>query len=196
MSPALIDQVSTYVISLFNDYGGSDLLYHNLKHTTFVVKKSKEIAHHYSLSENENFILSTAAWFHDTGQLFHYGRDHEAESVIVMKKYLADKQIDSSIIGSIENCILATKMPHKPKSFLEEIICDADTFNLGTQDFLITDSLLKRECELKENKTIDDWDIKTLSLLEHHKYFTTYCRQLLNQGKQENINIIRSRLNL
>ena len=196
MHPALVRQVSAYVIDLFNNYSEQDLPYHNLHHTMFVVKKCEEMGYHYSLSEDENFILGTAAWFHDTGQLFHYGKHHEEESAAIMKKYMDDINPGSSIINSIENCILATKMPPDPKSFLEAIICDADTFNLGTDDFLKTDSLLKRECELKEKKAIDDWDIKTLALLEHHKFFTSYCRRLLNKKKQDNINIIRSKLNL
>lgn len=193
---ALKEQISVYVTRLFLDNQNPTLLYHNLTHTESVVKRSAEIAAYYSIHEVSLFALVTAAWFHDTGQLFKYGKDHETESVSIMNNFLKGKNVEASLIHTIEGCILATRMPHEPKSFLEEIICAADTFNLGTDSFLETDQLLREECELKEEKKIDDWDLKTLKLLESHKYFTSYCQQMLNKGKQKNIKMIRSKLNL
>lgn len=38
-----------------------------------------------------------------------------------------NKSRREKIIDAIAGCILATKAPQKPKSLLEEIICDADT---------------------------------------------------------------------
>jgi HD superfamily phosphodiesterase len=52
------------------------LLYHNIEHTEFVVQKTYEIASNYSFDEKEIFILSAAAWFHDTGQLFGEPKQH------------------------------------------------------------------------------------------------------------------------
>jgi hypothetical protein len=37
----------------------------------------------------------------------------------------------------------------------------------------------------------NDWDIHTLAFLRKHKYFTTYCQELLNQGKIKNIDILQ-----
>ncbi len=39
-----------------------------------------------------------------------------------------------------------------------------------------------------------EWDIKTLEFLENHKYYTSYCIELLTKGKQENIERLRSKL--
>jgi hypothetical protein len=44
----------------------------------------------------------------------------------------------------LESCICATKLPQRPKSLLEEIVCDADKYNLGTENFLKSDELLKK----------------------------------------------------
>lgn len=190
----LINEVAAYVTDLFNHNTQSYLLYHNLEHTKFVIGKAEEIGYHYSLTSNEMSILVIAAWFHDTGQLFNYGKNHEIKSVALMKEFFSKKEIGYSTINVIEKCILATKMPHHPNSLLEEIICDADTYNLGTEDFPVTDDLLKKECEIKEHKKIYDWNTNTLKFLEYHKYFTSYCQQLLNGRKQENINIFSSKL--
>ena len=186
----LIEEISAHVISLFNQYRANDLMYHNLEHTKTVVKRTSEIAANYHLSDTELFILSAGAWFHDTGQLVGGTKFHEDRSVIIMKKFLGTKGIAKEIVDKIESCICATKLPQRPKSLLEEIICDADTYNLGTEAFLKTDELLKKEFELR-NMPIDNWEEKTLELLLSHKYFTPYCQVLLNKGKEENIDLMR-----
>ena len=189
----LIEKISAHVIRLFNQYQSNELMYHNLEHTKTVVKRTSEIATNYNLSDTELFILSAGAWFHDTGQLVGSTKLHEDRSVLIMKKFLEPKGIAKEIMDKIENCICATKLPQRPKSLLEEIVCDADTYNLGTEDFLKTDELLKKEFELR-NMPIDNWEEKTLNLLLSHKYFTSYCQVLLNKGREENIDLVRSYL--
>jgi predicted metal-dependent HD superfamily phosphohydrolase len=189
----LIENISKHVISLFNQYKSNDLIYHNLNHTETVVKRTSELAANYSLSDKELFILSAAAWFHDIGQLEGSTKFHEDRSVIIMKKFLEGTGLADEIMDKIENCICATKLPQNPKSLLEEIVCDADTYNLGTDAFLKTDELLKKEFQLR-NMPIDNWEEKTLDLLLNHKYFTSYCHALLNKGREKNIDLVRYRL--
>ncbi|MEJ7823347.1 MAG: HD domain-containing protein [Chitinophagaceae bacterium] len=188
----LLEQVAMHVIALYKQYQTPFLLYHNLEHTEFVVSRTDEIAANYSLCETELFILSTAAWFHDTGQLFGMPEQHEERSVSIMQNFLETKIIEKEIIDTIKGCILATKLSQNPTSLLEEIICDADTYNLGTEDFFKTDRLLKKEFELRNNASPDNWDKQTLELLEKHKYFTSCCRAKLEKGKQKNIEKVRS----
>lgn len=66
----LVEQVAIHVIELYKQYQTPVLLYHNLEHTQNVVMRTDEIASNYSLNKTELCILSVAAWFHDTGQLF------------------------------------------------------------------------------------------------------------------------------
>ena len=189
----LIEKISAHVIRLFNQYQSNELMYHNLEHTKTVVKRTFEIATNYHLSDTELFILSAGAWFHDTGQLVGSTKLHEDRSVFIMKKFFAPKGIAKEIMDKIESCICATKLSQQPRSLLEEIVCDADTYNLGTEDFLKTDELLKKEFELR-NMPVDNWEENTLNLLLHHKYFTSYCQVLLNKGREENIDLVRSYL--
>ena len=189
----LIEEISTEVISLFNHSQVNILMYHNVEHTKSVVKRTSEIAANYDLNDTELFILSAAAWFHDTGQLIGGTNLHEDRSVILMKKFLETKGIVKEIMDKIESCICATKLPQNPKSLLEEIICDADTYNLGTEAFIKTDELLKKEFELR-NMSIDNWEEKTLGLLLSHHYFTPYCQALLNKGREKNIDLVRYRV--
>lgn len=190
----LTQLIGEYVKGLYKQNHNPDLFYHNLEHTENVVQRSLEIAANYSLTEKELFIILAAAWFHDTGQLFGEPKDHEERSVTIMRDYLQAKKVKKATIDSIQGCILATKLPQQPKTLLEEIICDADTFNLGTKEFIETDKLLKKEFKVRKNVAIDNWEKMTLNLLKKHTFFTSYCRDLLEKGKQKNIEIMRFHL--
>ena len=189
----LAEKTGTYVKRLFNQYQANDLKYHNLEHTKSVIKRTLEIAANYSLRETELFILSAAAWFHDTGHLVGGPELHEDRSVIIMQSFLEGNEVAKDIIDKVEGCICATKLPQQPKSLLEEIVCDADTYKLGTKDFFKADKLLKKEFLLR-GIPVDNWEEKTLEFLLSHKFFTPYCQVLLNKGREENINLVRSLL--
>lgn len=185
--------IQLYIKCLFNQYKIDCLLYHNSAHTRFVVEKTEEIAAIYSLDEPDFFIVSASAWFHDTGHLNGGVKFHEDRSVMIMKSYFEGTEVPNSVLDKIESCICATKFPSKPKSLLEEILCDADTYNLGTDAFIKTDDLLKRELEHR-NIATDNWIEKTLQLLLTHKYFTPYCNKVLKTGKEKNIALLERQL--
>ncbi len=111
-----------------------------------------------------------------------------------MKDYLGKKVNDTKITDAIVGCIMATKIPQGPETLLEKIICDADTYHLGTKDFIDTDSSVKKELQSRINLSLDDWDSKTLNMLIKHTYFTSYCQEQLSKGKQENIAIVLKRM--
>ncbi|GEO12083.1 hypothetical protein [Segetibacter aerophilus] len=110
-----------------------------------------------------------------------------------MKEFFEAKEVLGSVLNKIESCICATKFPHKPKTLLEEILCDADTYNLGTEDFIRTDKLLKEELGNRKVLT-DNWIEKTKQLLLTHKYFTSYCINKLSRGKEKTIQLLKNQL--
>lgn len=95
--------------------------------------------------------------------------------------------MDETTINQIAACIMSTKLPSNPENLLQMILCDADTYHLGTEEFWQSDSAIKKEFEMMMGTIIDDWDKKTLSFLNGHQYFTGYCKNLLTKGKMENI---------
>lgn len=179
--------IKEHVEQLFNTYTKPWLLYHNLAHTQQVVQHAEEIAAYYLLEEDILFVLLAAAWFHDTGQLLGDMATHEESGVQIMRSYLSDQQVDEKIQDEIAQCILATKMPVKPVTLIEKILCDADTYHLGTQDFIIMDKLVWQELELRLARTFDKHAEHTLHFLEAHTFYTAYCQQLLNEGKHQNM---------
>ncbi len=58
-------ETEQHVTGLFKEHQSPKLLYHNLEHTLYVVNRTKEIAEHYPLSEQETLVLFMSAWFHD-----------------------------------------------------------------------------------------------------------------------------------
>ena len=188
----LIPESAEYVRKVFLQYQTEDLVYHNLHHTESIVNLVHEIAKHYSLNENELFILTISAWFHDIGHLFDYAGLHEEKGVCIMREYCTKKEIERSVIISIESCIHSTKLPQNPKNLIEEIMCDADLYHLGTEDFLKTNESVRKELELRYKTNIGDtkWAKSAIEFLQNHQYFTTYCQQRLSEGQAKNIQLL------
>lgn len=189
-------QVQNFASNFFAKHEKKVLVYHNFQHTKYVVNKTIEIAAHYKISDEDLFILCTAAWFHDVGYLVADPKNHEAKSVEVFKKFAAQLNLTEKLITDISNCILATKVPRDPKNLNEEIICDADTFNLGTKEFVETNKLIFKEVQDLRNGKVSklDFDQGTLRFLKQHKFYTSYCNLLLLNGKRLNIKILTSQL--
>ena len=192
-SEKLTNQIAVYVTGLFERYQTPILQYHNLAHTKDVVARANEIAANCALNETELFIVVAASWFHDCGHLFGPAVGHEKRSALIMRKYLTEKGVEENILYEIEQCIFTTKFPYDPKSLLAQIVCDADSYHLGTDEFFFTNELVKKEFQLRNNYLPLDWDESTLSFLTHHNYFTIYCNTLLEEGKQNNIAFIREK---
>jgi predicted metal-dependent HD superfamily phosphohydrolase len=188
--PSLTEEVKQHVATIFLSNLNSGYVYHDLEHTESVIKHVTEIAEHYKLSEQEIFILTTAAWFHDAGYFKGGRQDHESRSAQMAESFLKGHEVsDDDLIRSIKNCIIATQFPQSPKNFLEQIICDADLFHLGTDEFFERNKLIHKEVEITQEKKIGkkEWRKLTISLLERHNYFTDYCRSILEKKKQRNL---------
>jgi predicted metal-dependent HD superfamily phosphohydrolase len=194
MDNKLYKKIEDYITDLFIQNQTPALVFHNLEHTQNVVKRSQEIAGHYKVSENEMLILFAAAWFHDTGHLFTEPAKHEEKSVDIMKKFMKEHVEEEETIKKIEDCILATKAPRNPKNLLEEIICDADTYHLGTKDFKKNNSLVFEEFKLRLGEAnLVQFNEGTIKMLEDHRFYTTYCKELLDKTKKKNLKKLKKK---
>ncbi|GAC1591671.1 MAG: hypothetical protein NVS3B19_12850 [Ginsengibacter sp.] len=188
-------KIEKYVMDLFHKLEDPTLAFHNMKHTQQVVTRTKEIAAHYNVGEKEMFILYAAAWFHDTGHLITEPKKHEDMSVEIMKKYMNEHAVDNETTEQIAQCILATKAPRNPTTLLQEILCDADTYHLGTMEFKNTNKRAMEEQKLKSgNLDKHEFNTGTLDMLEKHKFYTDYCKQLLEGDKEKNMKKIKKKL--
>ena len=108
-------------------------------------------------------------------------------------EFLQHESLSPELIGMFQNTIKATKMPQNPVTQIEKILCDADLFHLGTEEFETTDKQVKEETELRINQLIsnDVWSDISMKLMEIHHYHTDFCQNLLQVGKQENLEKLR-----
>ena len=192
---ALYRKTEQFVTNLFREKNRPELFYHNLDHTKKVVSKTQEIAGNYSLSEDEMKALFVAAWFHDTGYLVGPAADHEDRGVELMQDFLRSQEVSEEIISKAEGCIMATKSPRQPTTLIEEILCDADTYNLGSKDFTESNKHVWAELKALGNgpATRREYDEATYNLMEEHRFFTGYAKELLKKGKNKNMKKIQKR---
>jgi HD superfamily phosphodiesterase len=184
-------EVEQAVAAMFAQYTPVYLVYHNINHTRSVVAHTIEIAANYDLNEEDRFVLLAAAWFHDTGQIFTTPEWHEEESVRVANIFFYEQaSVPINLITAIDHCILATKMPQRPHTLIEEILCDADLYHLGTEAFMTIDKLVKEESKLR-GLPVDTWDQGTIKLMLAHHFHTTYCREKLTPGKEKNLLLLK-----
>lgn len=192
----IIEAAETYVAKQYQDRPHPNLVYHNLEHTKLVVAAAQQIAAHYRLADNDLLIVCVACWFHDLGYLMGETKMHEEKGAEMARVFLNVQQIPEDIQQQVAGCIMATKMPQNPKNLLEEIVCDADLFHLGTKDFRDRSRLMRQEFELTSGREISgaEWNAGSLRLQETHHFFTAYCKALLQQQKEDNIVKLKSKL--
>lgn len=191
----LLEKVSEYALDYFKTQNSKSFIYHNKKHTEDVVNKTTEIANHYQVNPHDLAMVCSAAWFHDLGYFIDPDH-HESQSALLAESFLRAKEVDESDILIIKNCIMATHMPQSPNSLLEKIICDADLYHLGTDDFLKKDKAMQQEYNDFHHPHLNksEWRQKSIVFLQKHQYHTDYCQQLLDSSKQKNIEILKSKV--
>ncbi len=191
----LLELAEKEITKLFQKAGTSLLVYHNLSHTRSVVTHASEMAKFYAMSDQDFFIVVTAAWFHDAGYLDGPLEEHEVRSARLARVFLERNQVDEGIISRVSQCILSTRLPQSPKNLAEEIVCDADLFHLGLPGFVELNKKMKKERELFTNDRIpkSEWRKATLRLMESHHYHTGYAKNRLDHVKQENMQRLKEK---
>jgi predicted metal-dependent HD superfamily phosphohydrolase len=191
----LLEQAEHYVRAQYASHINEKLYYHNLRHTEKVVEAAVQIAQHYQLSDMDFFTVSVAAWFHDIGYLTGPSAGHEERGAKMAQSYLEGTGLESGVIEAVQRCIIATQLPQRAVGLQEQIVCDADLFHLGTDEFSERNKLMRKEAEAVLGRKIskDEWRRGTIRLLESHRYYTDYCRLLLGEKQQENLEKLKEK---
>jgi predicted metal-dependent HD superfamily phosphohydrolase len=184
----LLKKVELYAADSFSHTELEKLPYHNQKHTQSVVSYSKHLAHHYQLDERNYFVVVASAWLHDLGYAIERA-NHETEGAAAASFFLSNLGVAAADVESVKGCIMATRLPQNPHNLLEEIVCDADLWHLGTSNFGELSRMMRKEKEEVYHKKIDkrEWRNETINFFESHKYHTDYARMILEDQKQKNL---------
>jgi predicted metal-dependent HD superfamily phosphohydrolase len=193
--PELLRQIREYTLAYYKKHADDKLIYHDKGHTEDMVTAAMQIGNHYQLNDRDFFVVQAAAWFHDLGYMVDIAH-HESQSAVLAVNFLQKHNVDEEDIDAVKSAILATQMPQKPITLLDKIVCDADLFHLGTEDFFKKDKLLLKEVNALYHKDLGklEWRRKSIQFLEEHLYHTDYCQVLLNSGKQANIQTLKNKV--
>lgn len=188
----IIVQTEAYLTDFFQKKIGAEYVFHDLNHTRGVMEAVTEIGNDSNISERELQLLQVAAWFHDSG--YDQGAEgHEERSCRYAVGFLSKFDLPDQDLDLITRCIMATRLPFKPKDLLEEIICDADLSHLGKQSYWDRTGRLRQEMLLTRGKmmTEQDWVEFELAFMTNHRYFTTVAEELYNERKLKHIKQLR-----
>ncbi len=189
-SEQIIKEVKKYIGDMYRRDEMADHTYHNMTHTTEVVKAATEIARTMNISDDDIEILQIAAWFHDLGYKDKC-EGHEEISSEYAEKFLAEHGCPRERIEKISSLIKATHFPHSPKNVLDEIICDADLHHIGTIEAEEKGKLLRIEIARKTNIhfTDEEWIEKSIHFFNQHKFFTSFAKSRFQT--QKNLNLLK-----
>ena len=186
------EKLYSFVISKLEVEISQNICYHNAQHTKNVIASVTVIAHKENISDNETTLLKTAALLHDVGFLESH-LNHEELGCNFAKKHLPNFNYTSTQINQICEMIMATKLPQTPKNHLSEILCDADLYYLGTNEYeFYADKLF---LELQSNgilKIKEDWYKRQIEFLNTHSFFTKTAQDTLESKKQENKSLLEN----
>ncbi|MEE9462010.1 MAG: Pycsar system effector family protein [Bacteroidales bacterium] len=191
-----ISAVQSYVEKLFKEQLPEGISYHDLDHTQYVAGQARVIGKESGLTETEQDIAETAAWFHDIGFLFST-EDHETESQKMAREYLSSNGISAEVIDHVHKCIEATRMPQDPKDdLIASVVCDADMSYLSEDFYIERTMLLRAEWNHTREKKISkkNYYLETIELFNNHKFYTEYASHNLGQGKHVNFQLLLERL--
>jgi uncharacterized protein len=166
----VIEAASEHIVRLFTENLPPHFSFHNTQHTLDVVHAAEQLAVQYDLSDDERFILTIAAWFHDTGYTETY-EGHEAASMSIAERYLRSVGVEEILIECIVGCIRATEMPQTPQHLVEELLCDADLANVGSDTFFEMSARLREEWHIVKGRefTDEEWHDLKLNLCKSHR---------------------------
>lgn len=185
----LLQEAQTLVTDLLSNKLSKSIKFHTLLHTQEVVAACEKMAGYYQLPDEDRHAILLAAWFHDTGYTSGSSKDHESVSIQIATEFMNSKSVDAGVQDKVKGCINATRMPQSPDNQLQQIICDADLFHLGTDAFDEKNKLLRQELnEFGDNDVSKkDWRKINIRFLERHEYFTSYGKEKLQPVKDQHL---------
>ena len=184
----------SFIISKLEVGLPSYISYHDTQHTKNVIAAAELLAAAEDVSGEELVLLKTAALLHDTGFLQSH-KEHEQLSCTLAKKVLPGYGYTEEAIGRICVMIMETKLPQWPHDHLSNILCDADLYYLGGDEYKLYATKLYEE--FRRNgivKNTAEWGIRQSDFMASHAYFTKTAIDERKEKKHENLAELRADL--
>jgi uncharacterized membrane-anchored protein YitT (DUF2179 family) len=164
----------------------AELTYHNAKHTKNTIGHARELAAGENIRGDDLTLLLTAAAYHDSGFLDIY-ENHEEASCRIAREHLSGFGYSPGQIEEICGLILATRFPQQPQTQLQKILCDADLYYLGTDQYQAIAETLYHELQHKGlYRNMNTWLAEQRDFMAAHRYFTGAAAKKLSAGLEHN----------
>jgi uncharacterized membrane-anchored protein YitT (DUF2179 family)/predicted metal-dependent HD superfamily phosphohydrolase len=190
-------QVYEFIIPKLEHELPAHVTFHNSEHINSVISSVEHLAKSEGItSASDITILKTAALFHDVGFL-KSKQNHEEISCEYAQEYLPNFEYSSEEIKQICKLIMATKMPQTPLDKLSMIICDADLYYLGANQYYNKANSLFLENQNEGSITNKiEWVQKQIKFLENHSFFTDTARRECNDNKLKVLSELKNKLKI
>lgn len=164
------------------------LTYHSLGHTRDdVLPAAQRLAALAGITGEALLLLETASLYHDLGFVVQR-EDHESISIAIAEAVLPGLGYTPGQLEVIRDLINATRLPQTPRSFLAEILTDADLDVLGRDDYWSRSDALRAEwAAFGVHSTDTEWYQGQVEFLKGQHYFTPMARALRDAQKQANL---------
>ncbi len=185
--PESLTKLSVRAIQLYLEKSDDRLFYHNLAHTGRLLESVNRMNDHFKLNDRNYFIVCATLWLYDLEQISP--DKSEIQTTTLSDGLLDSLELDEDEKTEIKNCILATNGLREPVTLNEKIVCDAVSFYMGSPYFSEYNKLRRKEAEAIAHEKIkgEVWRSRTVSLLQNHQFHTSFCQDLLNKTKEENL---------
>jgi uncharacterized membrane-anchored protein YitT (DUF2179 family)/predicted metal-dependent HD superfamily phosphohydrolase len=188
------DEVSLFLIGKLETGLPNYLSYHDVEHTKNVIAAAEHLASSEKITGENLILLKTAALFHDSGFLQSH-QDHEELSCVLARKHLPEYGYKPEQVEQICTMIMTTKLPQSASDPLSRILCDADLYYLGAEDYEhYADKLFREFKRLDVVKTQTEWRLRQTEFLSRHRYFTPTALREREEVKQKNLAAIRTQI--
>ena len=194
-----LDRIRDFIIKELTSKSLGDCYYHGSEHSLEVEQACIDISKNEdSLTAREIELIRVASLSHDIGHIESM-HDHEILGCNFIIRTMPNFGYTEADISLVTSLILVTKFPHKPKTLLENIICDADLSYIGTDKYSCQAEKLKKELVELHNYIFEDekkWIEFQVNFLEKHVFFTKYAREKYNPTKEKIIENLKNKLTL
>jgi hypothetical protein len=118
----------------------------------------------------------------------------EIKTITLSDRLLNSLEINDADLDEIKNCIFAAAGIRKAVTLNEKIVSDCLSYYLGSPYFAEYNKLRRKETEAMTSEKIKSsiWRSRSVSLLENHQFQTSFCQDLLNKTKKENLMALTS----
>ena len=192
---AIVKKAEELVTDLYGRRLPSWAKYHTLNHTREVVASCAEIGAGMKLAPQEMEVVLLAGWFHDAGYV-DGAEGHEERGAEIAEKFLRSEGYAAHRIQEVVGCIRATKLPQRPTTVMQEVVCDSDISNIGGDAFRAHSDALRAEWELRAGIpfTEEEWLKKNIEFVNGFRFHTSFAQARYGKTREKNLRELIGRL--